>query len=375
MNDVEERILHYPDLPEAEREAVDSYVSDHPEWAPLLDDIKALDGLLDQARPHASAADTTENGARQYDDETLVHFLATPRAGTLPSALQKTFEQIEAALEETDEDSAALRERCSNLARRLQALDEEGKPPEAHFEALTGHRLESSSPSHALASAASAEATPSNTTANDADPDARPAPSAQATSDAPGGQSLWSLFRPLTWPRGVRYATAVALAALVLYGALFAVSRFSQSEMEHLAQVEGDRLSIEGYGLNEMRMRGSAAASDSSNLDQRYLRSLRLLRRARTTTLGLFPRYDTEQLRRAERQLEAVAQEAEAGSFVQLEALFFLGKARLAQGDKAGATQALRQVVTGGGRLAPEAQRILTQLYEDAAYDGPPGDA
>lgn len=182
-----------------------------------------------------------------------------------------------------------------------------------------------------------------------------------------------ALLRLAFLPRWARYAASLVLALAVFYGALFAGSRLTQPEMERLASIDGDRLSIEGYGLQGMRMRGSSPApADSASLDARYLRSLRLLRGARTTTLGLFPRYDEAALHRAERQLDAVAREAEGGSFVQLEALFFLGKARLALGDKAGATKAFRQVVLGGGRLAPEAQQILEALYEDAAYDGPP---
>ena len=166
----------------------------------------------------------------------------------------------------------------------------------------------------------------------------------------------------------VGYAAVALLVGLVLYGALFAAGRLSQSKMERLAVVEEERLRVEGYGPGETRP-GASTAADSTGLDQRYLRGLRLLRAARTTTLGLFPRYDPATLRRAQRSLEAVAREAEPGSFMQLEALFFLGKVRLAQGDKAGATEALRNVVAGGGRLGPEAQDLLTQLYEDAAYE------
>ena len=144
--------------------------------------------------------------------------------------------------------------------------------------------------------------------------------------------------------------------------------------MERLAQLEDHRLQVEGYAPRAERSGADDSSADSTALSQQYLRALSQLRAARTTTLGLFPRYDAQQLRRAEQALEGVAEAAEAGSFVQLEALFFLGKTRLAQGDRAGATQALRKVVVGGGRLAPEAQEILTALYEEAAYEGPPAD-
>jgi hypothetical protein len=306
MKNVEARILEYPDLSPAEQQAVDDYVHDHPQWAALLEDVKALDALLGDARapdkpPHAEASDREER------------------------------------------------------VRRLRALEAETEAPAAHFEALMGHppsgRSEERSPASGRVSEPAGWGVP------------RPDRAARAKGGARVLRGRW-----------VRYAAVALLAVAVLYGALFAASRLSQSDMERLALVEGDRLSVEGYGLRGMRTRSGPSettAGDSTRLDQRYLRGLRLLRAARTSTLGLFPRYDDAQVGRAARELEAVAEDAETDSFLQLEALFFLGKARLAQGDRVGATRALRRVVTGEGRLAPEAQEILTTLYEDAAYDGP----
>ena len=358
MENIEERILQYPDLSPEEQRAVEAQIRDHPGHAALLADIKALDRLLASARALDGAPD--EPGT--LDDEALAHFLASPRRGERPAALEDALGRIEAALGEAEAGSP-LHERATALAQRLRALDEQTQDTAAHFAVL----------SEGSSTEAEAVAEPAGSWGAE-DPDAKASGAEgrpRGASDRPSRARKARSSRPLR--RWGRYAAAAVLAVGVLYGALFAASRLSQSQMERLALVESDRLSVEGYGLRGMRTRGGRSPADSARLDRRYLRSLRELRAARTSTLGLFPRYDAAALRRAARELEAIAQAAEPRSFIQLEALFFLGKARLAQGDRSGATQAFRKVVAGGGRLAPEAQDILTQLHEDAAYDGPPG--
>lgn len=351
MNDLETRIVQYPDLAPVEQQAVEEEAAGRPEQAALLAEVKALDRALE-----AAGALGPVPSAEDLDDEALARFLAAPRSGSDPPA----FERLAEALEEAEEESA-LRERCAALARRLHALEAESTDPAAHFEALAGD------PSEELPEAGGHSE--NGNTGRVAEP-VPGRPLARLADEEEGAA------RPASRWRYARYAAVAVGAVLVLYGALWGGSRLSQSKMERLARVEGERLSVEGYGLRDLRLRGGeAASSDTSaaSLDERYLRGLRGLRSARTSTLGLFPRYQDEPLRRATRMLQTVAREAEPGSFVQLEALFFLGKARLAQGDRAGATQALRRVVAGGGRLAPEAQEILGALHEGAAYDGPAG--
>jgi hypothetical protein len=393
MKDLEEGILRYPDLTPDQQDAVAANASDDPERAALLDQIRALERLFEQARalralPDAAASEIGASADGAAADEALAFFRATPREA-LPPALRDDFDRVAAALDEADRGSA-LRQRYAALTRRLRTLDRQSTDARAHFAALTGHDLASSHPDSPSPRDTSEE-TGGYAHPDDGPPDrrveepsrarateARREDRREADRDAeerrtPGGR----LWRPAAWPKAVRYAGAAVLAVVVLYGTLRATSRFSQSQMERLASVEGERLRVEGYTGGGLRLRDGGAASpsasaDSSSLDQRYLRALRTLRAAQSTTLGLLPRYDAEGLRRAERRLEAVVADAEAGSFLQLEALFFLGKARLGLGNKAGATRALRRVAADGGRLTPEAQDILKTLYEDAAYDGTP---
>jgi hypothetical protein len=316
MEDLEERILQYPTLSRAERQAVEERVAERPEQAALLADVKALDRLLGAARP-----------------------VETPRG---PGDLNE-----------------------EGRARCLHALSGESADPAAHLEAWARDPAEEDS------GARNDEQSNAGKDGSSARPP-EPAAGRPARRSEEAGPSADDEARSTSRWRYARYVAVAAGVVLVLYGALWAASRFSQSPMERLARVEGERLSVEGYG--RMREGGSPAdTAASASLDERYLRGLRTLRDARTAPLGLFPRYEAEPLRRATRTFRAVAREAEAESFVQLEALFFLGKARLARGDRAGATRAFRRVVAGGGRLAPEAQEILGTLHEEAAYDGPPG--
>lgn len=161
-----------------------------------------------------------------------------------------------------------------------------------------------------------------------------------------------------------RWAAAILFGLALLYGALYAAGRLAQPEAVRLAALDADALRIEGYGPQR-------AVGDDASPDALYLRALDHLRSARASTLGLFPRYDAEKLARAADLLGRVVQGAEPKSFLQNEAAFYLGQARLAQNDRRGATRALRSVVAGGGRRAPEAARQLQKLHEDAAYEGP----
>jgi hypothetical protein len=375
MEDFEARILCYPDLAPPQQEAVAERASEHPERAALLAHVNALERLFEHARalrslPDASGEDASDDAA---GEEALAFFLATPREA-LPPALQRDFDRVAEALDDAERGSA-LHERCAALSRRLRALEEQSADAQTHFENLTGHALDG--PSHADGYAPPDDADAPGRVEEPSRSPAAEAPGREADRDAKRRATSTRFWRPAAWPKAVRYAAAAVLAVLVLYGALRVASRLSQSQMERLASVEEEQLRVEGYTSGNLRLRGGGASSgaatvDSASLDQRYLRGLRSLRAARTSTLGLFPRYDEAALRRAERRLEAVAEETEAGSFLHLEALFFLGKARLALGDKAGATRALRRVAAGGGRLTPEAQDLLETLYEDAAYDGPP---
>jgi len=153
--------------------------------------------------------------------------------------------------------------------------------------------------------------------------------------------------------------TAWAAVLLLLAGSA-AVWRGLQTP---LGDFTAQELALEGYGT----VRGDEA-SPLTTPEQRYAAALQELDDARTTTLGLFPRYDRERLLAARGLLDGVVRDSSSGDFLRLEALYVLGKTDLLLGNRDAATDALQQVVLGEGAKAPEANALL-----NAIHDGTPG--
>jgi len=114
----------------------------------------------------------------------------------------------------------------------------------------------------------------------------------------------------------------------------------------------------------DTRTRGPAPSSDTVQVQTVYLEALSVLQEARTSTLGLFPRFDPERTTEAEQLLTQVAERTPPTSFLALEAQFYLGKVNLAQGQVDAARTHFRRVVKQDGRKAEEARRILARLQE-----------
>lgn len=320
MDNIEQHIIRFASLPEAEQEEVEAYVDDHPKWRALLADVKAIEAMRREVP-----------ALLDVDEEMLAYYVVVQQSalGASP-ALRRHFEDVEDRLA----SDARLRARYEALAERLQAFADE-LDPTAQFERLTGFRVPASSRS--------------------ADPPV------QRSADSASGDKEESAR--IGWlPRAVQWAAAAVVLMALLYGALFGISRTMQSDIERLALVDISETQIEGYQLTT---RGTAtAAGESQSTDALYLQALRTLRGARTSTLGLFPRYDQEQLGQAEQLLHQVIEREEAQSFLQLEAYFFLGKVHLAQGNIEAARSSFRTVAVSEGRRAHEAVEILTVLQE-----------
>ncbi|MCA0267935.1 MAG: hypothetical protein LCH53_01740 [Bacteroidetes bacterium] len=163
-----------------------------------------------------------------------------------------------------------------------------------------------------------------------------------------------TMRRP-TWSRPYAWA-----AVLLLLAGSAAVWRGLQTP---LGDFTAQELALEGYGT----VRGDEA-SPLTTPEQRYAAALQELDDARTTTLGLFPRYDRERLLAARGLLDGVVRDSSSGDFLRLEALYVLGKTDLLLGNRDAATDALQQVVLGEGAKAPEANALL-----NAIHDGTPG--
>lgn len=339
MNSPEERILAYPHLSPEEKRRVEAYVEEHPKWGPLLQDVQALEEL---------AHDVQRLDELPRGDEVLATYVVAQHlySDAIPSSLREVFDRLEARMETDDQ----LRMRYEEVRSHLETLDAEFDP-RSHFEQLTGHTLAQDAEAEESGSAEHEERDerpPSRTVREPAEPSRTPSERVSTGILSAAG----------------RWAVAAVTVVAVAYGVLFLASRLSQDPLDRLASVEVGQDVLESY---QVRTRSVAPAPGSTSVDQTYLQGLRALRGARTTTLGLFPRYDSEKLQRAERLLSTVAERAEDGSFLQLEALFYLGNVQLAQGDVEQARSNLKIVVQLEGRRAEEAYQTLKELQQEVA--------
>lgn len=328
MDDVEERILSYPHLPPEEQREIHDYVESNPDWASLLRDVRALE---------AATLFSEEDAERAPLVATYV-VVKDLHPDAIPPALERAFEQLEARIgqdEELQQEIAVARERLAEAQADFHAT--------ARFEELTGHRLEEGSKFDDAESS-----TPS-------------------TEPSRGGMlPLVGLFRDL--PVLVRGGVAAAALVVLLYGGLFVVSSATQSSLDRLAVIEADDAVVEEYV--ETQTRAVVPGATAVEADSLYVAALTTLRGARTSTLGLFPRYERDSLRRSEELFQQVLTKVDSSSFLALETHFYLGKIALARGDREAARAELREVVEREGRKMAEAKRILRRLEEMPASDG-----
>ncbi|MCS3685377.1 tetratricopeptide repeat protein [Salinibacter ruber] len=328
MNDVEEQILSYPHLSREKQRDIEAYVEQNPEWAPLLNDIRSVESLAS----HESTGPPSDPLFATY---VMVRHL--DRGETKSARVREAFARFEARIAE---DSALQRE-VEAAERRLKET-EAAVDPVSHFEALTEHDLEVEEEANVQA------------------PDAA---GAEPGSSSAASSSWWDVIGGL--PRGVPRGVAVAVVLVALYGALYGISLTTQSTLDRLAAMEVSDQVVDNYASARMR---SAAPEASSAADERYLEALSILEKARISTLGLFPRYDTDRLDRAQKRLGAVLEKAEPNSFLALEAHFYLGKIALAQENVDAARTHFKTVVQREGRQTQEAYEILKTLQQE--YSG-----
>ena len=113
------------------------------------------------------------------------------------------------------------------------------------------------------------------------------------------------------------------------------------------------------------------ADSDSASADRLFLQALVKLREARSTTAGLFPRYDADALVEAQTYLQEAIDAAEPGSFVGLEARFFLAKSYLAEENVQDARAQLQILARRDSRRAAESVKLLQDLQRVAPVEEP----
>jgi anti-sigma-K factor RskA len=326
MDDVEEQILSYPHLSVEEQREIEAHVESNPEWAPLLRDVRSIEHLVGDGQ-----ADLPSDALlATYVTVQHLHLEA------VPSRLQAAFADLEARIEEDE----ALRRNVDAARRRIQEA-EAAVDPVSHFESLTDYTI---------------------------DPEASPEPAAdpEAAKAREATPSLLDVF--LNLPVLLRRGAVVAVVLVGLYGGLYGVSSAVQSPLDRLAAVEVSSQVVDNYA--DTNLRSPVPESDTASVDEQYLEALSTLREARTSTLGLFPHYDQEALARTKQALNRVLERVERGSFLALEARFYLGKVSLAQEEVETARRHFKTVVKGEGRQADEAYDILKTLQQEYEVDG-----
>jgi hypothetical protein len=261
-----------------------------------------------------------------------------------PEAASPELKEAFRRLEQKMEDDSALRDRAEAARRRLEDA-EAGIDPVSHFEELTGHTLDpdvDEASSHAESTAAARE------------------PARERDALAPIRTFVDELLR---LPLSMRWAGAAVALLLGTYAVLFAASEASQSPLNRLATVDVSNQVIDNYASTATR--SATSSSDTATADQLYVDALTAVQEARSSTLGLFPSYNAEKLDRAERLLQQVLDRTESGSFLALEAHYYLGKVHLAQEQIEAAHSHFKTVVAQEGRMADEARDILDTLQEE----------
>ena len=332
MQNVEEQILSYPHLSAARQREIDVYVENHPEWASLLQDVRVIESLV-----------RTEK-ERVVQDPLLTTYVVVQRLHPrdVPTGLEKAFQRLEQKMEE----EPALRERAESARENLEAA-EAAVDPVAHFQELTDHSLDPDT----------VEKSETSSHVEQAVSDREAAYAEDAASVRRGVERLLEL------PLALRWAGAAVVLLLGVYVALFAASEASQSTLDRLAAVDLSNQVVDNYTSTSTR--SALPSPDTLTTDQLYVDALTTLRKARNSTLGLFPNYDAEKLDQTEQLLNRVLDRTGAGSFLALESQFYLGKVHLAQGQVELARSNFQTVVEREGRMAEEARDILETLQEE----------
>jgi TolA-binding protein len=352
MNRIEQRILSYPHLSRDEQRDVEAYVEENPEWASLLREVQMLESLASSVDPPEASSST--GASRAVSPDVLATYVVARHFARPDSSSRITtaFRDIEDRLAEDDE----LRQRAEEMQRRIEEV-EETVDPLRHFAHVTGRDPGSmSDAADALPSAGDRQ--PASTEQRDAP--GRDDRSRQRDAEREPDRGPKHDMAPISRP--ARWAMAAVALCVAVYGLLYAASWSTQSPVDRLAAMDVSTDVIEGY---QTRVRSPMPqASADTTPDDLYLRALPLLRDARTSTLGLFPHFDLRKLSEAESLLQRVVDRTEPGSFLQLEAYFYLGKINLAQGEVETARTQFKKVVRREGRRAESAYQILKELEE-----------
>jgi hypothetical protein len=307
MKDARKQIDNLPWLSVEERAALEAFVLANPSLKPALDQAiaNAMTGRINVlSDPHPR-------------DEDIAFFIALrdySRSHPLPHGLRPAHERFAGRLA----GDAELRRRTDEIEAKMRSVSG-AVDPVAHFERLTGRRL--SAPQAHRGRAEDRGPKP-----------ARPRPK---------------------WP----FVTAATL--VVAYVAVFAAGQLGRSDLDRLAAVDPGEVAYYRFAT-----RGESVPELPA--EQQLVGAIETLAAARTSTLGLFPRFDSDRARAALSVLERLVATETEDDALRSDAYFYLGRARLMLDDHAGAETALSFAIEHEGRRATEAAALLALVRRTA---------
>ena len=312
---IEQRLSCYPALEEIEKEELERYVGDHPEWLGLLHGARHWGEFL------SSAKSLNDPDA---DEKTIAYAAMTDRLpnSVVPEALVSPLARLKRRI-----DADPMRQKRYDLySSRLDELESESDVV-SHFEAITGHTF-----SREFIPASSAEKSRVPTR-----PDPHPHP------------------RRARIRRGILRGSAMLL---VLYLVLFSFSYLGESRSGRLAHIRTDDLRWTELGIST---RGNDPAWERE-LTLRYDAALNEAARAKSSVLGLFTSYDYERIGRARTLLEGTIGIQERLENAPASAYLLLAKLSWLMHDSLATRSALSSALSNGGAAAVRAREFLDNL-------------
>lgn len=317
MKKIIEKIWSYGILTAGEKAEVESFVSEHPDYAPILKDSKALHALLDEAGMFT--AEPIEETAMAY---LVAH--SQMESQIAPGILDKAFKRLKNKIESmphAKEQYEKVRDRMEEIALESNPLDQ--------FEQLTGYSLEQDFPVRKV---------------EDFKVDA-----ARQLKDRPAvaNQALLGRGR-LKIRRAVLFVMPLVFVVLGFYENRFARNAYTTGDMLLVNEIVGER------GLDEFAKPVSP--------DVVFIFAQRALYESQKVWLGIYYTYDQEQLAYAEELLLRVRENEVTSSFLREEATYFLAKAYMAQGNQSQAILLLDELINLRGRRLNEASSLRSLL-------------
>lgn len=347
MDNIEDRILNYGLLPAEEQQVVDQYVLGHPEFASMLDEVKALYALVD--RSELQKTDRLQDMALAYYIA-QTHFGATEApTAEMTLAYNKLKHQIE-----HDED---VRTRYDAIKSRMAEIVNQSDPL-AQFEKLSGHTIENiplpaKGPVVGRGAVKEGGASTDNSVKE------------KAVDWVPVKRKQGITTRRWVTSASFLVLSSIAVFFIALHGNRLERMAYLDPEAFYANAPSGLRGTNPGWasadGVGD-EMSGVRAAELNTLSGVRFKEGTDIVFGAQHSILNRFYTYDLDALSKAEVIFDSILQEQGLDAQLASEVKFALAKVYLAQRRTKEARDLLDDVAQFDGLWATEASQILDKL-------------